>query len=70
MTCSNSRVIEKLPYVDVFSVFDDPYIHSPEGKLAEKAQFIVTQNFTIKRFWQNGLLKKKDLGKKKVLATG
>lgn len=40
----DERVIEKLPYVDVFSVFDDPYIHSPEGKLAEKAQLIVTQN--------------------------
>jgi glycosyltransferase involved in cell wall biosynthesis len=40
----DERVVEKLPYVDVFSVFDDPYLHSPSGSLSTKAKVIVTQN--------------------------
>jgi len=35
-----------LPYVDVFSVFDDPYRHSPVGDLCHKAKMIVCQNNT------------------------
>lgn len=40
----DERVVEHLPYVDVFSVFDDPYIHSPAGNLAKVSTVIITQN--------------------------
>ncbi len=47
----DERVVAKLPYVDVFSVFDDPYLHSPDGQLSSKAKVIATQNdFTKKLF--------------------
>ena len=35
---------EALPYIDVYSVFDDPYRHDPAGILCSKARAIVTQN--------------------------
>ena len=37
-------ICEQLPKIDVFSVFDDPYRHSPVGVLCEKAQLIISQN--------------------------
>jgi glycosyltransferase involved in cell wall biosynthesis len=40
----DERVVERLPYIDVFSVFDDPYLHSPSNFLSTKAKVIVTQN--------------------------
>ena len=40
----DERVAEQLPYVDVFSVFDDPYIHSPDGELSKKSSLIILQN--------------------------
>jgi len=40
----DERVVNELPYVDVFSVFDDPYLHSPSGVLSSKAKLITTQN--------------------------
>ncbi|MFM8315753.1 MAG: hypothetical protein ACKOA8_15850 [Deltaproteobacteria bacterium] len=47
----DERVVERLPYVDVFSVFDDPYLHAPNGNLSSLAQLIVTQNsFTLELF--------------------
>jgi len=36
----------ELPYIDVFSVFDDPYRHEPGGPLCTKARVIVCQNRT------------------------
>lgn len=44
----DERVVSGLPYIDVFSVFDDPYIHSPQGELAKKSELIVTQNEFVK----------------------
>ena len=40
----DERIASELPYVDVFSVFDDPYLHSPQGALSKKANLIVAQN--------------------------
>ncbi|NBX67968.1 MAG: hypothetical protein EBR01_03265 [Proteobacteria bacterium] len=40
----DERVARKLPYIDVFSVFDDPYIHAPDGELSGKSSLIVLQN--------------------------
>ncbi|MFM8313016.1 MAG: hypothetical protein ACKOA8_01900, partial [Deltaproteobacteria bacterium] len=40
----DERVVEQLPYVDVFSVFDDPYLHAPQGALCKKSKLIVVQN--------------------------
>ncbi len=40
----DERVLETLPYIDVYSVFDDPYKHTPEGYLCSKAALIITQN--------------------------
>lgn len=41
-------VASDLPYIDVFSVFDDPYRHRPEGALCQKAKVIVCQNRTAR----------------------
>jgi glycosyltransferase involved in cell wall biosynthesis len=40
----DERLVTGLPYVDVFSVFDDPYRHSPVGDLCRKARTIICQN--------------------------
>jgi|GEM_PF-2434456 len=40
----DERLAAKLPYIDVFSVFDDPYRHSPMGDLCRRARTIVCQN--------------------------
>lgn len=47
----DERVASQLPYIDVFSVFDDPYIHSPGGELSHKARLIVTQNEFAKKMF-------------------
>lgn len=33
-----------LPYVDVFSLFDNPYLHDADGPLCRRAKLLVTQN--------------------------
>jgi len=38
------ELAEWLPYIDVFSVFDDPRRNSPTGILANKAKLILCQN--------------------------
>ncbi|MBY0371202.1 glycosyltransferase, partial [bacterium] len=48
----DERLAAELPYIDVFSVFDDPYRHAWGGALCNKAKIIVTQNGTA----QNVLL--------------
>lgn len=41
---------ERLPYIDIFSTFDDPYRHQPHGALCQKASQILCQNsFTLER---------------------
>jgi glycosyltransferase involved in cell wall biosynthesis len=40
----DERLAAGLPYIDVFSVFDDPYRHTPMGDLCRKAGLILTQN--------------------------
>ena len=35
---------EKLPYIDVYSVFDDAMSHDPSHPLCQKARVVVTQN--------------------------
>jgi len=47
----DERVVSGLPYIDVFSVFDDPYIHSPQGELAKKSALIVAQNEFVKNIF-------------------
>lgn len=42
----DESVAQDLPYIDVFSVFDDPYRHAPEGALCAKSRTIVCQNKT------------------------
>ncbi len=42
----DEALVDKLPYVDVFSVFDDPYRHSPQGKLCRRAKALIAQNKT------------------------
>ncbi|MBI4406186.1 MAG: glycosyltransferase, partial [Deltaproteobacteria bacterium] len=45
----NERIVEALPYIDIFSTFDDPYRHGPTDVLCEKAKTIVCQNsFTFR----------------------
>jgi len=39
----------RLPWIDVFSVFDDPYRHDPAGPLCTKARAIVCQNMLAYR---------------------
>lgn len=40
----DEALAEVLPYIDVFSTFDDPYRHSPQGTLCQKAKLVVCQN--------------------------
>lgn len=40
----DERLAGSLPSVDVFSVFDDPYRHTPIGDLCRKASLITCQN--------------------------
>ena len=40
----DERLAAALPYIDAFSVFDDPYRHSPMGALCQRAKTIVCQN--------------------------
>ena len=47
----DERISGKLASVDVFSVFDDAFGHSPENHLARKSKLILSQNaFTDDRF--------------------
>lgn len=44
-------IAQRLPPVDVFSTFDDPYRHAPSGALVEKSKLILCQNsYTRTRF--------------------
>ena len=46
----NDALAGSLPYVDVYSTFDDPYRHAPDGVLCNKAKVIVCQNsITLRR---------------------
>lgn len=38
------ELVRSLPYIDVFSVFDDPYLNSENRALCDKARVIVVQN--------------------------
>jgi len=40
----DEAVAAHLPYVDIFSTFDDPYRHHPEGFLCQSARVILCQN--------------------------
>lgn len=40
----DDRVAAELNSIDIFSVFDDPYRHSPEDDLCKKAKLITCQN--------------------------
>lgn len=40
----DEELAKLLPYVDVFSVFDDPYRHLPDGPLCRKARLVTVQN--------------------------
>lgn len=40
----DDRIAAELNSIDLFSVFDDPYRHSPEDALCKKAKFITCQN--------------------------
>jgi glycosyltransferase involved in cell wall biosynthesis len=40
----NENLVDLLPYVDVFSTFDDPLRHSADGPLCQKARLILCQN--------------------------
>jgi glycosyltransferase involved in cell wall biosynthesis len=37
-------LVEKLPYVDIYSTFDDPFRHPAHGPLCQKAKLVVCQN--------------------------
>lgn len=57
----DERVVERLPYVDVYSVFDDPYRHAAGGPLCRRASLVLCQSsFTVRVL--------ADLGKKARLA--
>jgi hypothetical protein len=67
---------ERLPYVDVFSVFDDPYRHSPSGALCRKAKAVICQNQTAAAILQpllgskvHCLLPPVDMSDQSVLGT-
>lgn len=54
----DERVVSSLPYVDAYSVFDDPYVHSPQGELVDKASLIIVQNeFARELFHRNKIRK-------------
>lgn len=40
----DERLAAGLPRIDVFSTFDDPYRHDPQGPLCRKASLILAQN--------------------------
>lgn len=40
----DERLAAALPHIDVFSIFDDPYRHSPVGDLCRRAKTILCQN--------------------------
>jgi glycosyltransferase involved in cell wall biosynthesis len=40
----DESLAEKLPYIDVFSTFDDPYRHDGRGPLVRKAHLVLAQN--------------------------
>jgi glycosyltransferase involved in cell wall biosynthesis len=40
----DERICESLPEIDIFSVFDDPYLHLEPKSLGEKAKIILNQN--------------------------
>lgn len=48
----DERICERLKEVDVYSVFDDPFLHSPEGPLAEKSKIILCQNDYSTDLWR------------------
>ncbi len=54
-------IAEKLPYVDVYSVFDDPTRNHPQGALCQKAKLVFCQN-------RNALDQMQGLGQKVSLA--
>ena len=50
----DNRISEQLDSIDVFSVFDDAFCHSPQDSLAKKSKIILSQNaFTDDRFREN-----------------
>lgn len=54
----DEQIVNDLPYVDVFSVFDDPYRHSVDGILSAKSKMIICQNsFTYNLFCSNWMQK-------------
>lgn len=40
----DERTLSVFPKIDIYSVFDDPYLHAPNGILANRAKLILTQN--------------------------
>ncbi len=40
----DNRICNQLPSIDVFSVFDDPYLHQPGDELTQKVKLILNQN--------------------------
>ncbi len=44
----SEAVTRQLPYIDVYSVFDDPYRHPARGDLARRVKVIVCQNNTAR----------------------
>ncbi len=45
----DEALIQRLPYVDIYSVFDDPYRHKTEGHLCKRAKVILCQNSLAER---------------------
>jgi hypothetical protein len=46
-----NEITKALPYIDVFSTFDDPYRHKVGDPLCEKARLILCQNtYSLKRY--------------------
>lgn len=46
----DERLAAELPYVDIYSVFDDPYRHTLSGSLCQKAELILCQNSLASRW--------------------
>lgn len=54
----DERVCAKLDSIDVFSIFDDAFCHSPQNNLARKSRLILSQNaFADDLFRQNHPMK-------------
>lgn len=51
----DENVISELPYVDLYSTFDDPYQHAPLGPLCEKSRVVLCQNSLCHRM-MSGLI--------------